>query len=262
MIAPCEELKPFIQCYWSIKSEHRLQKSIVNKIISDGGSGVVFNFGSRFYIQADEDICLVRDKCFFTGVTDKTAYLELAGIVDAFGVRFYPGVCSVIMPEMMSAGSLISKLESGKFSGLYDSLLKNDDSERKQILDEFLIREFNQFINMPLPWGIQTANFIKANGGSIKVEETADNFALSRRQFSRKFKEEVGLTPKQYSKIVRINNVRSALKTQDIKSLTTVGYDFEYYDQAHFIKEFKDIVELTPKEYFRNKRMSRFYNNK
>ena len=52
------------------------------------------------------------------------------------------------------------------------------------------------------------------------------------------------------------------MRSQDVESLTTVGYECDYYDQAHFIREFKDVVKLTPKQYLRSKRMSLLYNSK
>ncbi|TXJ23716.1 MAG: AraC family transcriptional regulator [Chitinophagaceae bacterium] len=77
-------------------------------------------------------------------------------------------------------------------------------------------------------------------------------YYLSTRQFERNFKEFAGFSPKLYSRIIRF---QSAIEQygQTGKSLTEIAYDCGYYDQSHFIHDFKEFSGLHPRHYFGGK---------
>lgn len=81
-----------------------------------------------------------------------------------------------------------------------------------------------------------------------KLDALSKQLNITKRHFERKFKKEVGLLPKQFSSIVRIEKSRSMIRSLKFKSLTDVGLECDYFDQAHFIREFKTFVEETPKQ--------------
>ncbi len=90
------------------------------------------------------------------------------------------------------------------------------------------------------------------NHGSMKVAELARQFNMSKRNFERKFKKHVGLSPKSFSNIIRIEKCRSLIKSLNFNNLTEVSYMCNFYDQAHCVREFKSFVEETPKQYLSN----------
>ena len=55
---------------------------------------------------------------------------------------------------------------------------------------------------------------------------------------------------KKLAKTIRIQTTLKILLNDEISSLTDLAYENEYFDQAHFIKEFKEFTGLTPKEFF------------
>ncbi len=67
---------------------------------------------------------------------------------------------------------------------------------------------------------------------------------------SRKFSFAIGLSPKQLAKTIRIQTTLKALLNEEITNLTDLSHENEYFDQAHFIKEFKEFTGLTPKKFF------------
>jgi AraC-like DNA-binding protein len=67
---------------------------------------------------------------------------------------------------------------------------------------------------------------------------------------ARKFSSAIGLSPKQLAKTIRIQTTLKKLLNEEITSLTDLAYENEYFDQAHFIKDFKEFTGLTPKEFF------------
>ncbi len=69
----------------------------------------------------------------------------------------------------------------------------------------------------------------------------------SERYIQKLFLDNVGITPKSFSNIHRFNKSLQLIQTADLP-LTSIAYDCGYYDQAHFIKEFKKFTGLTPSE--------------
>jgi len=95
-------------------------------------------------------------------------------------------------------------------------------------------------------------NIISQARGKISIENLASETCLSRKQFERKFSELIGITPKQYLKTIRLQ-YSLFLKSRKRKlNITDLAYEVGYYDQAHFINDFKSQTGYTPKQYFDN----------
>ena len=62
-------------------------------------------------------------------------------------------------------------------------------------------------------------------------------------------KDEMGMSPKQLAKIVRFQTAVSALNDPNERTLTQIAADLGYFDQAHFVHDFKSYTGLTPKKY-------------
>ena len=85
------------------------------------------------------------------------------------------------------------------------------------------------------------------------VAELADYTGLSQRHLSRKFQKHVGLPPKEYMRVCRFLRSLSQLKKHPHLSLTTIAHESGYYDQAHFIREYKAFTGHAPGEVLKAK---------
>ena len=66
----------------------------------------------------------------------------------------------------------------------------------------------------------------------------------------RKFVSAIGMGPKQLSKMIRLQATLKTMKQKKFKSLTSLAYENGYYDQSHFIKDFKVFTGMSPKLFF------------
>lgn len=85
--------------------------------------------------------------------------------------------------------------------------------------------------------------------GFINIEELAKRVSLSSAQFRKRFNEEVGMSPKEYCKIIRFKTVTDQMKQQPNMKLTDLSYQLGYFDQSHFIKDFQSVARKSPKKY-------------
>ncbi len=83
----------------------------------------------------------------------------------------------------------------------------------------------------------------------INLSELSEKLGYSQKQFIQLFKKYVGLTPKQFHRIVRFNEILAAVENKEAISWTIVATDCGYFDQAHFIKDFQSFSGINPKKY-------------
>jgi AraC-like DNA-binding protein len=99
------------------------------------------------------------------------------------------------------------------------------------------------------PLAAEALSRIIHSGGSRRIKEIATELSISQRQLERRFRVIAGASPKQFASLVRF---RQALKRHPQNaSLTALGYDAGYFDQAHFIREFRSFTGLPPLAFFR-----------
>lgn len=90
------------------------------------------------------------------------------------------------------------------------------------------------------------------------VDKVASAINVSSVTLRNMFRHNIGLSPKEF---IRLNRIRKALGATDSQKLTSLALELGYFDQSHFIHEFKNCFGLTPKQYFSNKTLVfDFYN--
>nr|WP_262909240.1 helix-turn-helix transcriptional regulator [Mucilaginibacter roseus] len=98
--------------------------------------------------------------------------------------------------------------------------------------------------------------------GRQPIGELTGKLPVSRRQLERRFSTAVGLSPKQLSKMVRLQTSLKMLSEGQFSCLGDVAYDNDFYDQSHFINDFKEFTGLSPKEYYAgNLRMAMLFSS-
>ena len=94
---------------------------------------------------------------------------------------------------------------------------------------------------------------ISSQKGVLSIASLAREIFISQRQLERLFKKQVGIPPKTYARLQQVSQARKVLKI-NTGSLADVGYQTGFYDQSHFIREFKKVVGMTPAQYVALKR--------
>ncbi|NUO00654.1 MAG: AraC family transcriptional regulator [Saprospiraceae bacterium] len=89
------------------------------------------------------------------------------------------------------------------------------------------------------------------NTSENKIGSILKNTGIELRTLQRKFKAEVGLTPKEFIRIVRMKRLEADISSG--KNLLQIVADFDFADQSHLIKEFKDLRSFTPGELINKK---------
>jgi len=250
---PNFELTEFIKRYWTLEGEKE-NTPLKNTIVPDGTMKLIFHYGDSYKHHSQSGEITILPKCFLIGQLTKPYVIEPIGVTGSFVVQFKPNgflpFARIPIKEMENTAIPLDKLfgENGKKLG-EQILNTNSTSERIQIIETFLFKELanQKTIDSIVKSTVET---IFCANGQFSVNEFSKSNNINRRQLARKFSSTIGLSPKQLAKTIRIQKTLKALLNEEHTSLTDLAYENEYFDQAHFIKEFKEFTGLTPKEFY------------
>lgn len=178
--------------------------------------------------------------------------LSLSGKTGIILIVFRPhGVkpfFSFPLVELLNENLSLQELLNNETIELEDKLLNApNNKQRIVLLENFLIKRLihkNEFERVDR--AIKTIEYAK---GQIKTQDIACEVCLGIKQFERIFSKYVGINPKKYASIVRFQNAIQ-MNSKRKRNLTQIAVDNGYYDQSHFIREFKSLTGLTPKVFF------------
>jgi AraC-like DNA-binding protein len=94
----------------------------------------------------------------------------------------------------------------------------------------------------------RAVQFIRTQQTAVDLDLLSAQCFLSSKQFERRFKEWAGFMPKLYARIIRFETALN--KYDSDRRLTGIAHECGYYDQSHFIRDFKEFAGLPPARYF------------
>ncbi|QCX01581.1 helix-turn-helix transcriptional regulator [Aggregatimonas sangjinii] len=124
--------------------------------------------------------------------------------------------------------------------------------DRLPILLE-LIRELAKNRLPPIPWLDDSLEEIFSKNGKVSQTMLAENSGVGVRHYRRKFKEIIGVSPKYFCKVIQLNTIFELLKTSNTAEIHRLALDCGYYDQAHFVNEFRQMIGESPTHFLKGK---------
>ena len=82
------------------------------------------------------------------------------------------------------------------------------------------------------------------------MKELADTLCISQDAFEKRFRKSMGVSPKSFSYIIRMKHIIA--NGVNKQTLSEIAYDAGYFDQSHFIKDFRLFTGQTPTDFFRS----------
>jgi AraC-like DNA-binding protein len=123
------------------------------------------------------------------------------------------------------------------------------DNSRITVVENFLISRMTA--TEPDKLVLAALAIIHKSKGNIRIKELTEQLHISQSPLEKRFRQAVGAPPKKFASLVRLKYVIQQYSSAN--SLTELGYEAGFYDQAHFIKEFKTLTGDTPEKFFTDK---------
>lgn len=249
--SPSAALVPFVKCFWMLESNdpgpHERER-----IFPDGSIEWIFHYGDHFRKYINGDRFVIQPRSFFHGQLKRWFELQPTGRIGVFGVRFHPaGLYPFVdfdVSTMTGDTMATAAIWPNELATIEASLLHATMEQRIAFAERFLLQKLQpQKVDETIHACVRA---IVRAAGNVSVDALAEELAVGRRVLERRFSAAVGLSPKLLARIVRFNRTLKLIGDNDFSSFTIVAHEGGFYDQAHFIRDFRNFTGLNPKQYF------------
>jgi AraC-like DNA-binding protein len=244
---PSPILNPYIKTFAISESEEEKTYKVLP------GTGLVIGFqykGKLFHIANEKQIEL--NKSGLTGLHDSYRIFKnsantgtvLVYFNEGGAVTFFKDPIHELFRESISLDNFM--LRSELLIMEEQLFAATTDDKKIKVVEDFLIARIRPVSTDPL---VMTAlALIHKSKGNIKISDLMAQLHISQSPLEKRFRRVIGTSPKKFAAIVRFKHTVKNYNPQN--SLTNLGYEAGFYDQAHFIKEFKNFTGETPETFF------------
>jgi AraC-like DNA-binding protein len=259
------DLERFIQMYLIVRVEGR---EPVNEVFTAKPfASLYFNFGSNLpdvignfsFKDREEDCTLIhRRKGYVFGMHNEPVMGEVLpqsnsiyAVFTATGIHHFLQKDATIL---LNNSFLLEALGLDKhFEGMGEKIQKVDDNnEVVQIVEHYLLSYFSQ---LEIPHSVKNmspvTDFILRQNGLVQIQQLVEKFKIGRRWLEKTFAKQVGLSPKEFIRIVRFKSLLTQLTAMPAVSWASIINEYGYYDQSHLSKDFYDFTGQSPTQYFK-----------
>lgn len=256
-IEPHFHLKPYIEKMWIFKTSGRMPADDMKLVVPNGNlkltvswqNGIVAAVNGKTFSSKEQDITL-------TGLIDVPVIIDAEHDLptETIGVEFSPrGAYRFFHFNLNHIQNQIQPLSSvlGNTGKQIVEQINNTPSAQQKmaVLQQFLLRQLSAHSEDPIfEYCIEK---ITASKGKITVRELEKKTGYSSRWLNLKFTDKLGVSPKNLSSIIRFREYYQALVSGNEKHFSRDDYYELYYDQSHFIKDFKRFTGLPPTKFER-----------
>ena len=252
-IKPGNNLKQYVKCYYVYESDSDI--AFTDTVFPSGCIEIIFNLGTGNWQTASNEGFATTPSIELWGQIIKPLVVKSIGKNTMLGIRFFPHAAGYFLNDKVDIfnDSVIDFRDPGgkTVDELYAHLLETCEwNKRIDLLESFLLQKLSlsqhRFNKVVLISDIM--NEIRQDDFFDNIQNVAARYGITSRYLQKLFLKHTGLTPKLYSKINRFQNSLRLITKKDA-SLTSIAYECGYFDQSHFIREFKGFTGYTPSGY-------------
>lgn len=251
---PSPPLQFLVKQYWGMENCFSAGKAHVERIIPTGLPVLYFYLNHRPLILQSKK--RLTSTAYLCGQYNRFYDLQVAGHLHLFAVVFQPYAMPLFfnLPAFDFFNHQIPLKEALPEIGAELSNKIEEAStfhQRVFVLECFFLRQLKKYSSFDyLPRLQDSLN--QLNREAVSTSQLAENACLSRKQYERVFQKFIGLPPRQFIKVLRLQKALWHKKMAPCENLSSIAVSSGYFDQSHMVREFKSLTGMTPKHYFSN----------
>jgi AraC-like DNA-binding protein len=251
---PAWPLSQFIEFFWlyeDVISEHQRER-----VLPNGRFELVVNLDPiprKLFDRHDYTRYREFRRTWLSGTHSEFIVIDVLRRSSMMGIHFRPGGVAPFLD--MPAGELTNQVVEATAvwdaaaDDLHNAILEQSIPERKfQVLERFLLRAFGEPTESCEVVDYALHRFT-ANPHEANIRDVVASLGISHRHFISQFRDQVGLTPKRFCRVLRFQRVLSEIEQRKAVEWADVALACGYYDQAHFINDFQVFAGLRPSTY-------------
>jgi len=234
------------------------EKEFIYCCVPNGELGITVVLKGECHIKT-EDGWQKQSNVHLYGLINKVQLLKMSPNYREISFGFYPHYLQLFLKDSLhsinktNGTDLLDLFKKDKVNKLYENLSQcNNDEALMNKIEEFLK---DNILIAELDKRVLVAHHLITNENRYKVDDLSKFLNVTPTTLRNLFNQHVGISPKDLIKIHRIKKALNYQLTCE-ESLTQMAYHLNYFDQAHFCKDFKDSIGISPKQYFINSQLS------
>lgn len=241
-------LRPYVRQY--VGWFERSTTAVCRRELPSGQVPLIINFSSRIRERKATSDEWNEYGTFTAGLHEAFTLVNATGPshgmqvnFTAIGARlFYDRPLADFTNRTVDLADVLGRSADLLIARLYDA---TSWETRFAILDEEIGSRIGSARQLarPVTWAWQQ---LMKSGGCARITDLVREIGWSERHFSVRFKDDVGLTPKVFARILRFNHAVRALADNHALTLADVAQSCGYFDQAHFTRDFRTFSGITP----------------
>lgn len=252
-IQPSALLAPYIKRYWMLETEVS-EGDVCERVVPTENMELMFHYKKPFSVSHPQKGLSPQPQSLISGLSNCFFDVTTQGQSGVIAVDFYPyGACNFFrfpLNELQNQSIHLGDIFTNEIRYIEERICEcHNLSSRIAVIEKFLIEKLFPVNTTDLVLIKNSVTLIKLNKGQIQAQQLSDKLSVSPKKLERKFSSLVGKSPKQFIKIVRFQEALAGLMQHQPQYLTEHAYNNGYFDQSHFIKEFKALSGYTPREF-------------
>lgn len=243
---PSPSLTPYVACYWTLDYQASSLQQPLHRILPDGCVDIIFNLKARDASTSG----------FITGLMSSYETMRLTQDQSLFGIRFFAETVRPFIHYPASDfregpvflveawGLNVNQLNEEMVTAL-------DSAHRMELVERFLMGVLGRNNVRSEPLLEHSMQYLYAAKGRITVRVLAEKLNYSERNLRRTFQKELGVSPKIMTEIIRFQNMLQELHQAKPTRFPDIAASYGYYDQPHFINNFRRLYGMSPKQALR-----------
>jgi len=231
--APPKELEGIVVNYWTFIVP-AMEKPLYHIIPPDGTVSLTFTMNK--YMPSTE--------VAFSGAGFEMKEVEIPPMTTFIGCRFHPGAFNLVFsfPLEEIKYQFVDASYDAELAAIADTI--SPDFRDFKLLDRLLLSRISGSMDQRIEAAL---HMIIERKGDVTLQEIHQSVPLNKRHFQRLFKKLVGVTAKEFCRLIRIRQSLVDLVLESNK-ITDVAYDRGYFDQSHFNRDLLKLSQRSPKQ--------------
>ncbi len=250
---PSPDLQSFVKCFWTLDAPAETEP-VKQRVLPDGCMELIFHYGDLFQQFFEDGSSIIQPRSFVFGQISRFIEIAPTGVSGIVAARFLPeGLMPFLcMPvtALDNKAVAIAEVFGEKGVELEEQVITAPDNRKRiALIESFLLSRLAdpQTVDRVAKSCVEV---IFQSQGQLGMAELAGKLNINRRNMERKFTTAIGLSPKQLSRVARLQTALKLLEQKKFTNLTALAYESGYYDQAHFIRDFKEFAGISPKSFY------------
>lgn len=251
---PSAPLSHFVDIFWFFSGGDLPHSR--ERVLPDGSAELVINLDEvprKRFDRADPRRFQTVRRAWISGAQPEFMLIDVLPRANMIGVHFKPGGLApfIAMPVSELSGELVELdlLWHSAADELREQLLNAPNLQaRFKCLEDYLIRCAHRSLS-PDPLIVEAVQVFLRGATVPAIAHVAESMGLSHKHFIDRFRATVGLSPKRFCRIRRFQRALGDLRARRDVDWADVAAAGGYYDQAHFIHDFRAFSGLTPTRY-------------